>query len=120
MTCNLSLPKVTSRKPLEVLRMKLTAETIRAYFETHKIDFSILGAESLLDFIYQCYSEFHSFDNEQIRACLADLEHFHDALPIEESDQLFNLVADLCIEYERAAFTEGIHVGVQLMAELRA
>ena len=100
--------------------LKLTAETIRTYFETRKIDFSILGAESLLDFIYQCYSEFHALDNEQIRACFADLEHFHDALPIEESDRLFSLVTRLCIEYERAAFTEGVHVGVQLMEELRA
>ena len=99
--------------------MKLTAETIRAYFETRKIDFSILGAESLLDFIYQCYSEIHSMDNEQIRACFAELERFHDAMPLEESDRLFNLVARLCIEYERAAFTEGIHVGAQLMEELR-
>ena len=99
--------------------MKLTAETIRAYFETHKIDFSILGAESLLEFIYQCYSEIHSLDNKQIRACFADLEHFYEAMSLEESDRLFSLVADPCIEHERAAFTEGIHVGVQLMQELR-
>ena len=100
--------------------MKLTAERIRAYFKSRQIDFSNAGAESLLDFIYQCYSEIHSLDNEQIRACYADLEHFHDVMSIEESDCLFSLVADLCIEYERAAFTEGIHVGVQLMEELRA
>ena len=99
--------------------MKLTAEKIRVYFETRKIDFSILGAESLLDFIYQCYSEIHSMDNEQIRACFADLEHFHETMSLDESDRLFSLVARLCIEYERAAFTEGIHVGVQLMEELR-
>ena len=99
--------------------MKLTAEKIRAYFETRKIDLSDAGAELLLDFIHQCYSEFHSFDNEQIRACLADLDHFHETMSIEESDRLFHLVARLCIEYERAAFTEGIHVGVQLMEELR-
>ena len=99
--------------------MKLTTEKIRAYFESRQIDFSNTGAESLLDFIYQCYSEFYALDNEQIRACFADLEHFHDAMPIEESDQLFSLVARLCIEYERAAFTEGIHVGVQLMEELK-
>ena len=99
--------------------MKLTAEKIRAYFESRQIDLSRMGAESLLEFIYQCYSEFHSLDNEQIRACFADLEHFHDAMPIEESDRLFSLVADLCAAYERAAFTEGIHVGVQLMEELK-
>ena len=99
--------------------MKLTAEKIRAYFETRKIDFSILGAESLLEFIYQCYSEIHSLDNKQIRACFADLEHFHETMSLDESDRLFSLVARLCIEYERAAFTEGIHVGVQLMEELR-
>ena len=100
--------------------MKLTAETIRAYFESRQIDFSNAGTASLLDFIYQCYSEIHSMDNEQIRACFAELERFHDAMPLEESDRLFNLVARLCIEYERAAFTEGVHVGVQLMEELRA
>ena len=99
--------------------MKLTAEKIKAYFERHKIDFNNAGAESLLDFIYQCYSEIHSMDNEQIRACFADLEHFHEAMPLDESDRLFSLVARLCIEYERAAFTEGIHIGVQLMEELR-
>ena len=100
--------------------MKLTAEKIRAYFETRKIDFSNAGAESLLEFIYQCYSEIHSLDNKQIRACFADLEHFHEAVSLEESDRLFSIVARLCIEYERAAFMDGIHVGVQLMEELRA
>ena len=99
--------------------MKLTAKKIRAYFESRQIDFSNMGAESLLDFIYQCYSEMHAIDSEQIRACFADLERFHDAMPLEGSDRLFNLVADLCIEYEHAAFTEGIRVGVQLMEELR-
>ena len=101
------------------MRLKLTAKKIRGYFETHKIDFSTLGAESLLEFIYQCYSEFRGLDNERIRACLADLEHFHETMSLDESDRLFSLVARLCIEYERAAFTEGIHVGVQLMEELR-
>ena len=62
----------------------------------------------------------HLFDNEHIRACYADLEHFHAVLSLEESDRLFSLVARLCTEYERTAFTEGIHVGVQLMEELRA
>ena len=99
--------------------MKLAAEKIRAYFESRQIDLNHVGAESLLNFIYQCYSELHSLDTEQIRACFAELEHFHDAMPIEGSDRLFSLVADLCSEYERAAFTEGIHVGVQLMEELR-
>ena len=99
--------------------MKLKVEKIRAYFETHKIVFCNLGAESLLEFIYQCYSEMHTIDSEQIRACFADLDHFHEAMPIEQSDRFFHLVARLCIEYERAAFTEGIHVGVQLMEELR-
>ena len=100
--------------------MKLTAEKICMYFEGQHVDFSNVGAGSLLDFIYQCYSEFHAIDNDQIRACLAELEHFHEAMSIEESDRLFSLVADLCIEHERAAFTEGLHVGVQLMEELRA
>ena len=77
-------------------------------------------ARTTLDFIYQCYSEFHTIDSEQIRACFADLEHFHEAVSLEESDRLFSLVARLCIEYERAAFAEGIHVGVQLIEELRA
>ena len=100
--------------------MKLTAEKIRAYFESRHIDFSLMGAASLLEFIYQCYSEIHSLENEQIRSYLAELDLFHEAMSLDESDRLFSLVARLCIEYERAAFTEGIHVGVQLMEELRA
>ena len=61
----------------------------------------------------------HETDSKKIRACFVDLEHFHEAMPLDESDRLFSLVARLCIEYERAAFTEGIHIGVQLMEELR-
>ena len=98
--------------------MKLTTEKIRAYFDSRRIDLSKIGAESILEFIYQYYSEFHTIDSEQLRESLSDMRLFSESLSIEDADRLFNLVANICIECERAAFLEGMHVGVQLMEEL--
>ena len=66
----------------------------------------------------QFNSEYHLIDSEQLSPYFSELKPFYESLSIQGADYLFNLVAKICIECERATYTEGIHVGVQSMEEL--
>ena len=98
--------------------MKLTAEKIKVYFDERRPDFSAMGAKSLLELIYQLYSELHLMDDRRAHAALLAMQPFFDSLSLEDSDRFFGLIGQWCSECERLAFMEGVHVGVLLMEEL--
>lgn len=62
----------------------------------------------------------HPLDNEAIRRCYEKMEPLFEGLPRDASNQLFQNIAAVCIEYELAAFTEGLRVGAALERELRS
>lgn len=76
------------------------------------------GAESVLDILYGYYIEHGSSDNEKIMNQFATLRALVD-LPPQKYDPIFYVVSDLCIEHGRLAFSEGLHMGIQLADEIR-
>ena len=72
----------------------------------------------ILDYLWDLYSASNPVDDGQIRAHELALAPVFHALPFMASDTLFDLIADLCTAYQRAAFLEGLQVGVNLVAEL--
>lgn len=75
-------------------------------------------AESVLDILYGYYIEHGSSDNEKIMNQFATLRALVD-LPPQKYDPIFYVVSDLCIEHGRLAFSEGLHMGIQLAGEIR-
>lgn len=73
---------------------------------------------TLCEMLYNCYTENHPVDNEQIRVCWAKINQSIQNLPYEERDRVCCAVNETCSEFERAAFLEGIHVGAHLWMEL--
>jgi len=75
---------------------------------------------SILDFLFYNYLSSIPKDDGRISQCEKALSPVFEELSLESSDRLFDLIADLCAAYQRAAFIEGIQIGFQLTSELKA
>jgi len=75
--------------------------------------------ESVLEVLYEVYSDRCSFNNGTIQSAFQDLNALiNNGLSIQETDQLIDSVCDICREYGRVGFMEGIKAGVRLKEEL--
>lgn len=90
------------------------------HLTSQPMEFHDWDAESLLDFLFCCYTEDYPLENEDIRRCYERMEPVFEGLPREDSNHLFQNIAELCIAYERAAFIEGLRVGVALEKEINS
>ena len=73
---------------------------------------------SILDFLFYCYLSSDPGDDGHIRQCDEALSPVFAELSLESSDRLYDLIADLCAAYQRAAFLDGIQTGFCLATEL--
>ena len=83
------------------------------------LEFHDWDANSLLEFLFCCYTEDHPLDSEKVRRCYEKLEPLFESLPSTPSNQLFQNIAELFITYEQVAFIEGVRIGVMLDREIR-
>lgn len=95
--------------------MKKLAEMWKQYLEQNPLNYG--EEDSVLDVLYQNYTEYGSPDNEKICSLFAELRKRVD-LPPKEYDSVFYVVSDLCLEYGRLAFREGMRLGMLLMCEI--
>lgn len=75
------------------------------------------GVKSVLDYLTECYMDEYPVSSEEIKKIEKEMEPIFEKLCLAESDKLFRLVYDLCGSYERAAFREGVKVGLQFLLE---
>ena len=94
------------------------ARKMKAYIETHPFDSGESDCETVLDQLYQAYSESHESDPEEIKEGFKNLEDFLCTLPLEDNNAVFTLCCRLCIAYKRKAFEDGVMYGAYLMREL--
>lgn len=83
----------------------------------HRIPPACGGGESVLDMLYWHYMEHNHCDSQKIRKQFDTLRKLVN-FPSKEYDQVFYVVSDLCLEYGRQAFGDGIKLGVALFQEL--
>ena len=93
-------------------------DQLKKYLAEREPDYGVSDVHSLLEMLWDFYTEFNPVDNERIREKTRELGAIFESLPLKEGDQLFYMLSDLCLEVERAAFLNGIHVGVRLAEEL--
>ena len=98
--------------------MDKIAQRLKAYIDTHPIDLGDSDCETVLDQLYQAYTESHESDPPEIRNGFKELDELLGALPLNDNNAVFNLCCSLCIAYERKAFVAGLQYGAHLMAEL--
>lgn len=98
--------------------MSICRNQLKSFLEEHTPDYGLDSIDSLLDLLREVYTKYNPIDTDIIRKRIAELRPVMEALSLEQSDLLFDLIAQLCYETERTAFREGIHVGMRLAAEL--
>ena len=74
--------------------------------------------ESLLEMLFNVYTEFNGFDNQIIREDFNDLYIAMNGKTLREMDQIIYPVCTLCRDHEKAGFQEGIKVGIRLAQEV--
>ena len=100
--------------------MKEIACRLDAYIQTHPFDSGDSDCETVLDQLYQAYTETHERDPAEIGDGFKELEEFLHTLPLEDNNAVFNLCCRLCSTYERKAFIDGLQYGTHLMSELQS
>ena len=74
--------------------------------------------ESLLEMLFNVYTEFNGFDNQIIREDFNDLYTAMNGKTLREMDQIIYPVCILCRDHEKTGFQEGIKVGIRLAQEV--
>lgn len=94
------------------------AQRLKAYIDAHPFEPGDSNCETVLDQLYQAYTESHESDPPEIQAGFAELESFLETLPLDDNNAVFNLCCRLCTAYECKAFLDGLQYGAHLMSEL--
>jgi len=75
---------------------------------------------SLPELLWECYYQSDPVDDGRIRQAFAALEPVFLELDFDGSNLLWDNLDELITAHQRAAFLEGIHLGVQLADTLSA
>ena len=75
-------------------------------------------AESPLDILWYCYCIASPTDDDLIRAAETELNRLTKAMPLSAADGLTDLVSQVCLAYQRAAFLDGMRVGADFARHL--
>ena len=74
--------------------------------------------ENALQLLYERYIQLHPFDSPVMQEGHQKLEQQLKNMTLEEKNEIFKTVCDLCSENERLAFQNGVKIGARLESEL--
>ena len=94
------------------------AKRLNAYITAHPFDSGDNDCETVLDQLYQAYTESHESDPPEIRDGFKELDSLLEHLSLDDNNAVWNLCCQLCTAYERKAFLDGLQYGAHLMSEL--
>ena len=94
------------------------AQELKAYVESHPVDFGSSDSETVLDRLYQAYAESNETDPSEIKESFNELDKLLESLSLENNNAVFILVLSLCTAYEHKAFLDGLQYGAHLILEL--
>lgn len=90
---------------------------LKAYVESHMPNYQDGNAETLLEMLFNVYTEFNGFDNQIIREDFNNLYAAMNGKTLREMDQIIYPVCTLCRDHEKTGFQEGVKVGIRLAQE---
>ena len=92
---------------------------LKQYMKEHPDNF-YGDVDTLLELIYFHYTEYSPVETPEFKAAIHPLERTLRSLveTDEEAEEYMNIVFELCIAYERQAYTEGMKLGARLVMEL--
>ena len=98
--------------------MKSISAALRTYIETHPFDGGTCDSETVLEHLYQAYTDSHESNPPDITELFRELSEYLETLPLDDNNSIFRLTCDLCIAYEKKAFLDGLQYGAHLIHEV--
>ena len=96
------------------------AQQLKAYIEAHPFDPGDSECETVLDQLYQAYTDSHESDPQEIRNGFKELDDLLGGLSLDDNNAVWNICCQLCTAYERKAFLDGLQYGAYLIQELNS
>ena len=94
------------------------AKRLASYMDKHLLDLGDTDCETVLDQLYQAYTESHESDPPEIRDGFKELDDLLGSLSLDDNNAVFTLCCRLCSAYERKAFLDGFQYGAHFVSEL--
>ena len=69
--------------------------------------------------LFCCYNQRNRLNTDIIRQSFSQLDTILGVLALQKQDQVIDLTCDLCGEYQKDAFREGMSIGFRLYKELQ-
>lgn len=98
--------------------MKPYIEKLNAYLDSNPMELEGTDFDSVLDFLYSTYAEYHPIDTKEIRKKWQSIESILESLSVADNNRLFLTMCSICEGYQEAAFREGLLLGARLEWEL--
>ena len=99
--------------------MNEIAKRLNAYITAHPFDSGDSACETVLDQLYQAYTESNESDPPEIREGVKELDALLEQLSLDDNNAVWNLCCQLCTAYERKAFIDGLQYGAHLITTLK-
>lgn len=93
-------------------------QNLKSFLAEQHPSFGFSDANSILEMLHYYYTQDNPIDSALIRCQLKSLDDRIPHLTNKEIDTIFSVTMDLCSEYERQAFLDGVQVGMRLFDEL--
>jgi len=84
----------------------------------YRLNYHDATVESLLEILYNVFTEFNGLDNEVLRQDFNRLYAAMNGKPPREIDAVIDPVCELCRDHEKSGFVEGVKVGTHLSQEV--
>ena len=99
------------------MRMEEFMNVLRSKLDTLQPNYPD-NAESILEVLFDAYNESNGFDNAAIKADFEELYRLMNGNPLKKIDEIIYAACNLCRDYEKAGFIEGVKIGMNLEKEL--
>lgn len=83
-----------------------------------KISAATPADESVLELLYDVYSESNAMYDDEIKADFNALYEAMNGMPLRDMDRIVYPVCTLCRDYQKSGFVEGIKIGMRLAREI--
>ena len=74
--------------------------------------------ESVLELLYEVYSESSAMYDDEIKADFHALYEAMNGMPLREMDKIVYPICILCRDHQRSGFVEGVRIGFVLRNEI--
>ena len=98
--------------------MSIHINQVLDYLEQQRICQKSENMESLMEMLHYAYIQYNAVDSEEIRSLFARLRKIWEPASTKDTDEMFSLICELCMQHEVLAFSHGVRAGMVLMSEV--